>query len=376
MREERLRRCEEQQRKREHEQVELKKTNPFGQSSAAPTSAGVGSNIFGGAFRGAPGSNSVPAQSAVSSKKAEHSQSGHKDTLNLSSNSDGSDDETEEQDRFSEELAMKTAVKEAISSREDWTSSAPAYRPPLYLNTVPEASSLARAGERASDAKLTAKVDTNLKACGGCTAADATAEELRGLEREAYEHMVLDGIDEILERFIARVSAEGRQVVRYEMGGLPLPFSAQGDVYNVLWPSKAPQVSQTSAPSDRQYDASRVPPCEACGGPRIFEVQLMPNLVNTLRAEKIEGSEKAGAELRSTQNVDKETRKRQELEAALGKRLVASGRPDREPTMDSKLGLIWSTALIFVCEQDCCIPRDGVTGETWREEWVGLQFED
>lgn len=274
---------------------------------------------------------------------------------------------------------MKSAISEAAPSHEDWSRTSPRYQPCLYLDTVPEASSSARAGERAQAAKLTAKEAASLKASGGGTAANATDEELKGLEKEGYERMLLDGMDEVLEKFIARVGAEGRQVVRYELGGQPLPFSAQGEVFNALWPKKA-----AVSPSHRKYDTSRVPPCEACGGPRTFELQLMPNLVNTLRAERIIGDTHVGSLPDTQSTLDEETRKRRQLEAALGKRLanppssdgISRSESTSSTTLDTKTGLVWSTAIIFVCEADCCIPRDQAEGETWREEWVGLQFED
>ncbi|CAO1616898.1 unnamed protein product [Parajaminaea phylloscopi] len=381
-REERARQQVEQQRQREKDAAALKQVNPFSVATKTQGSFAFGSDLFGGGFK--PAGTGASAQEGAQAPQDTTSSAEGDDDSDASSSDE---EEEEEQDRLAEEMAMKAALSGVSARENDWTATTTSsYQPPLYLNTVPEASSSARAGERAANAKLTAKEAAELKASGGGTASNATSDELAGLEKEGYERMMLDGMDEVLEKFIARVGAEGRQVVRYEMGGQPLPFSAQGDVYDALWPAtKAVGSKVVGAAAARRYDASRIPPCEACGGARTFEVQLMPNLVNTLRADKIasapsDHAREIGEEspAKPAPSVDEETRKRQELEAALGKKLLASSDANntQETSLDRKTGLVWSTALVFVCAQDCCISRDSVEGETWREEWVGLQFED
>lgn len=296
---------------------------------------------------------------------------------------------------------MKAALTTASSSHSDWASKAPHYTPPLYLNTVPEASSSARAGDKAI--KLTKEAAALRKKAEAAKANDATDDELRGLEKESYERMMLVGVDEVLEKFMARVGAEGRQVVRYELGGQPLPFNGQGDLYDALWPKQkqgagittvgrgAAAAAAANAANGRSYDPSKVPPCEACGSKRTFELQLMPALVHTLRADKIQDADASqeGAKDSDAQQLDAEARRRRDLEAALGRRLAP--KPDADGISRSggeeaakasavasggKTGLCWSTAMVFVCEKDCCIPREEQEGESWREEWCGLQFED
>lgn len=370
-REARKREKAEQERARRAEEESKRKINPFS-SNTTGASSGASGNLFGGAF-GASGANSNPFSKPVEQAPQAPTASVEGDE------SESSEDEDEDEDeRMEEEAAMKAALQET-SANDPWASSASSYRPAYYLNTVPEASSSARAGEKAQKAKLTKSEAAALKSAGGGTAPDATAEELKGLEKEGYEKLMAVGMDDVLEKFIARVGAEGRQVVRYEMGGQPLSFSAQGDLYKMLWPKKA-----SARPT---YDASKVPNCEVCGSKRTFEAQLMPNLVNTLRPEKIEG-EDALADALSQAALDRETQRRQELSAALGKQLqpqpgadgiTRTSAEDLE-ALKRKTGLCWSTVMIFVCEKDCCIPRGGTAGnkegETWREEWVGMQFED
>lgn len=68
---------------------------------------------------------------------------------------------------------------------------------------------------------------------------------------EAYEADVLPGGDATFPKFSKRLQRAPQQCVRYSFGGTP------------LWPF--PQQPQA-------------PPCEACGAPRMFELQAMPAL--------------------------------------------------------------------------------------------------
>lgn len=394
---ERRRQQEEQSRKRKEEEEARSKVNPFASGASAMNGGGgLGGSLFGGG--GAFGSGGNPfstsaAPAAAPSTNAQPPAQQDATTEEEDDASDGSDSEAdsaaEDEARLAEELAMKAALTTASASQSNWVPSlAPHYAPPLYLNTVPESSSSARAGDKAS--KLTKEAAALKKKALAASADNATDEELKVMEKESYERTMLVGVDEVLEKFMARVGSEGRQVVRYELGGQPLPFNAQGELYDTLWPKAK------TAGHGRSYDPSRIPPCEACGSRRTFELQLMPALVHTLRADKIQGaeSEKDLATNDDDANVDAESRRRRDLEAALGRRLAPQ--PDKDGITRSKgdaaaaadgsstvaaggkTGLCWSTAMVFVCEKDCCIPRpeEGKDGETWREEWVGTQFED
>lgn len=405
-REQRLRLQAEQNQKRKDEEDAKRKINPFASGASQQTGGG----LFGGGFGDSAQANPFASASAAGEQSTDSpvaaGNEGQLQSSGANDEDDEEDDESEvdEQDRLAEEMAMKAAVEEAATNQADWTAKAPAYQPALYLNTVPESSSSARAGDKAETAKLTNKETASVKASQGLNASDS---ELKGLEKESYERMMLNGVDEVFEKFVARVGAEGRQVVRYELGGTPLSFNAQGEVYDALWPKasagRGTAVSKAAfgpqAGNQRSYDASKVPPCPVCNSPRNFEVQLMPALINTLRPEKIKGDDSTSGDANADQHLDAQTRRRMELEAALGKKLAAQ--PDADgitrtgaangqdaaatgpARLDRKTGLCWSTAMIFVCEKDCCIPRgtgeeggSNEEGETWREEWVALQFED
>ncbi|XP_061630942.1 programmed cell death protein 2-like isoform X1 [Phyllopteryx taeniolatus] len=73
---------------------------------------------------------------------------------------------------------------------------------------------------------------------------------------ETYEKSGARHGDRAFSSFRKRISACPRQILRYCRGGRPLLMSAH----------------ETPPP----------PPCEACGGPRTFELQLMPALVGLL----------------------------------------------------------------------------------------------
>jgi len=237
------------------------------------------------------------------------------------------DGDFDEEERLAEELAIKASLEEQRSQlQEDWTRTSSHYTTSLYLNTIPEP-------RRAQDSDVPSEPPV------------PTKEASAGGETEEYEQMTIDGIDDVFERFTRRLGTEARQVVRYEYGGTPLPFSAVGSLYKQLWPSGWRE----------PMDVSSVPPCSHCGAPRVFELQLMPNLANLLRVDKL--SDAAG--VLSSSNT--EEHRQAEISSLLGLKDTHS---------DLCTGIVWSTAVVFVCSRDCCSDTEG-----WAEEWVGLQHE-
>ena len=91
----------------------------------------------------------------------------------------------------------------------------------------------------------------------------------------------------------------------------------------------------------RVYDASSVPRCSSCGSVRVFECQLMPNLINMLRGsweeEKVTGRD------------------------AIKHAFVRDNK-------DAKRGLEWGTCFVYSCEKDC-------RSDCWREEAVYVQWD-
>ncbi|WFD45935.1 hypothetical protein GLX27_000562 [Malassezia furfur] len=302
-------------------------TNPFSMSSTSN-----GNSLFGS------GSlfSSTPQLPEADKKEDASAQNTPSETNDADEAEDDTDSEYDEEERLAEELAIKASIeqqREQLGADNDWAATAPCYTPALYLNTIPEPSRTSEKLEPPSKATLE-------------RAAESGADMDQGDEEE-YERMRVEGIDEVFERFTERLGSEARQVVRYEFDGVPLPFTGLGSVYRQLWPAN-------------KYDGSKVPPCPHCGAPRVFEVQLMPNLANLLRAEQLKHRTSLAA------GADDETRRRAEIASTLGIEVEKAGDGSALPT-----GIVWSTAIVFVCSKDCS-QNDG---EGWAEEWVAVQFE-
>ncbi|KAJ0029264.1 hypothetical protein NQD34_004261 [Periophthalmus magnuspinnatus] len=83
-----------------------------------------------------------------------------------------------------------------------------------------------------------------------------------GSGEEKYEKTKIRHGDSVFARFMKRISVCSEQILRYCRGGNPLFISEP--------PANMSQV---------------VLPCSSCGGPRTFELQLMPALVSLLQGE-------------------------------------------------------------------------------------------
>jgi pre-rRNA-processing protein TSR4 len=150
---------------------------------------------------------------------------------------------------------------------------------------------------------------------------------------------------------------------RYDLGGIPLPF-ASDDLYKRLFPSpnKSASTTVTRAASSvqhpqpgRGYSAASIPSCPHCGSRRIFEYQLMPNLINILGKETGTGEE------------DNTTTDEQRKETV--QRLLKSDPEGR--------GMEWGTILVFSCEKDCCLgPGNKEKQGAWSEELVLVHWDD
>ncbi|XP_041769954.1 programmed cell death protein 2 [Anopheles merus] len=85
-------------------------------------------------------------------------------------------------------------------------------------------------------------------------------DELSEAELDQYSSDQVE--DKTFDKFKERISADPEQVLRYERGGKP------------LWLS--PKLPQT------------IPPCGWCAGRRVFEFQIMPQLLNSLNSEQLD----------------------------------------------------------------------------------------
>lgn len=140
--------------------------------------------------------------------------------------------------------------------------------------------------------------------------------------------------------------------------GVPLPF-ASDEVLDMLFPLPPAEplpvtkaVFKVIPVQKRTYDPKCLTSCPICKSNRVFECQLMPNLINILRTEKTE------------KLTDEERRK------AVEKALKGGDAPDIR-------GMEWGTCMIFSCAKNCCIDDDGEfeARECWREELVLVQWD-
>ncbi|KAG8983935.1 hypothetical protein FRB93_006883 [Tulasnella sp. JGI-2019a] len=177
---------------------------------------------------------------------------------------------------------------------------------------------------------------------------------------EAYESTMGDVV---FQRFARRVSNEGHQCVRYELLGAPLPYQADA-VYERLFPRVGKDLAISASTNgtigfagERSYNASSIPACPVCKGLRVFECQLMPNILNVLKSSNpLQSAGTGGLEQKGQTTTN----------------------PGPYIDVDESPGMEWGTCMVFSCRDDCRI--DAVTSrkevaECWREEFVLVQWE-
>ncbi|KAI0255790.1 programmed cell death protein 2 [Lactifluus subvellereus] len=249
-------------------------------------------------------------------------------------------------DNASVSSLVVAALASATLAETAWQF-APSY-PPQYLSTI---------GEYLSPPKETPAERT------ACAVVDGDDQESHSRATEKYENSM--HTDHIFDRFSERTAHEPQQCVRYDLGGIPVPFASDG-LYKQLFPlsSDKPRLTTvTKATFSVQhqlsrrggYDESSIPPCPHCGSRRIFECQLMPNLLNILSGNSNDG----GEDVTTTDEQRKE---------AVQKLLKGN--------IDGR-GMEWGTILVFSCEKDCCLgPGNKEKQDTWNEELVLVHWDD
>ncbi|THH32374.1 hypothetical protein EUX98_g1823 [Antrodiella citrinella] len=267
------------------------KVNPFSlkaSSNAPVNSFGLGAQIFGAA----PASpdkavNNTPDPAG--------------------SRSPQSDDEGESSDEDGELL---TAMASTILEDSPWKS-APAYSP-LYLSTAAEYLPPPPKSRTSPEEAILEEAAEGKNKDGGW-------------KMEGYENSM--DLDHVFERFTKRVGYLGEQCIRYELGGVPLPYA--GDkVFDQLFPvPSSPYIAVTKGAftagnAKRTYSPASIPPCPICKSKRVFECQLMPNLINVLET---------GATNKTDDEPQTDEERRKEIELTLKKGLR---------------GMQWGTSLV------------------------------
>lgn len=303
------------------------KVNPFakqsGNGAASLSTFGLGSHVFGS---GSP--SLAPDPSPAQEPEADLPTSSHDN--DAASTDDNEDEENE----------LVVAMASASLESSPWQAM-PSYTP-LYLSTMAEYLPPPPKQKLPAGVRMEDSIGDEGKPAGGWAP-------------EIYENSM--DLDQIFERFAKRVSAEGEQCIRYELGGIPLPFSSD-KVFDRLFPAPKATVVVVgkdtlaqATPARRTFTTDSIPRCAICGADRVFECQLMPNLINVTRAA-------AAPEGKTLSDEER----REEVRATL------AGEGERA-------GMGWGTCMVFSCEKDCC-GQDGADRESWTEEVVLIQWDD
>ncbi|KNZ80136.1 Programmed cell death protein 2-like [Termitomyces sp. J132] len=306
------------------QQQHMPKKNPFSVCSVMTTNTfGIGAQMFG--------DTSPPLTGSAEPKPNKNDECDNE-------NDDASDDESSSEDE------LLTAMASVTVTDSPWKT-APSY-PPFYLSTVSEY----------LPPQLKSKVPPGTQITDRLVNEGSKGDKDKDISwaSEAYEDSL--EMDYVFERFTKRVAYEGEQCVRYELNGTPLPFSSD-KIFSSLFPSPpAPTVPVTKGAftvvntPKRTYFPTNIQACPVCHGKRVFECQLMPNLINVVKRPNDAGK----------QATDEERRKAVE-------RALKGGASDGS-------GMDWGTSMVFSCEKDCCFDDNGKEAkECWREEIVLVQ---
>jgi len=276
----------------------------------------------------------------------------NEDSVKGEEDEEGDPSDTEDEEGGPNVPSITTALEAtSLSSANEWAD-VPSYGP-IYLDTASEY--IAPPARTSKSTKQTGE--------GG-------DEGQWGME--GYEN--IRQINEVFERFLKRTGEEATQCIRYDLSGVPLAYT-EDSVYKRLFPIPPPEpgsqttltksafaVRDTNNARKPTYDPSVVAACSSCSGPRTFEFQLMPNLINILHPlAKSDGNGK-------TKKVSEEERKK-ELARMLGDGGNVKGEGEEE-----HLSMGWGTCMVFSCVSDCCL-LDGKEGKTgWYEEEVLVQW--
>lgn len=301
------------------------KINPFALKSSSGPSLGLGSQIFGGDDDDDEDEETAP-------NTTDQARSIDEDT----------DEESDEND---EEEDLVTAMASSSLESSEWTTS-PSYAA-CYLSTVSE---YVPAAAKPKVPKHTQTDDMP----------EPGKDKDMSWIAEGYENSM--ETDHVFDRFTQRAEYQGDQCVRYDISGTPLPF-ANDAVFDRLFPTPPSDPLPVTKPDfkvvpplpKRTFSSSTLPPCPHCRGKRVFECQLMPNLINVLKAPDEKASKKKQNDEERRKEVERVLKRSGELEDG-----------DME----------WGTCMVFSCEQDCSVEAGQQVKSCWREEFVLVQWDN
>jgi pre-rRNA-processing protein TSR4 len=128
------------------------------------------------------------------------------------------------------------------------------------------------------------------------TAAEDDEEGGGTWANEQYEKDQLPrGVDKQFKKFMDRVACEPSQCIRYEWDGSPLFYQL--------------------------HDGNHAGKCDACGAPRVYEMQLMPNVLSILPTAEYAAQQQKQEPARTLESMN--------------------------------VGMEFGTVLVYVCKNDC-----------------------
>lgn len=143
-------------------------------------------------------------------------------------------------------------------------------------------------------------------------------------EKDLYE----SPHDKTFDAFTRRLAQNQEQVLRYDFRGSPLLYNSTDAVATCF---VTPHAAGGAKVKVRASGPARgIPSCQSCGSARVFEMQLVPNLIF---------------------EVEKDDEDAMQLDGT---------------------GMEWGTIIVGTCANDC--GEEGVV--VWREEWCGVQWEE
>eukprot|EP01134_Creolimax_fragrantissima_P006801 CFRG6801T1 len=165
-------------------------------------------------------------------------------------------------------------------------------------------------------------------------------------QSEKYESVGGGPDTKTFYRFVKRLEREPRQCFRYELMGEPMNTKA-----------KIPQPQ----------------PCEQCGAPRVFEMQILPRLITCLDVD-VECDDRAtdissASRIRSAATIGNNTAKTSNNDATTP---MGTG-GDTMLSRGSVIDIDWATVTIYTCSKSCTKTADTNVKCFYTKEFVFVQ---
>ncbi|OCF75505.1 hypothetical protein I204_04361 [Kwoniella mangroviensis CBS 8886] len=243
----------------------------------------------------------------------------------------------------------KLSISPSPSSSTTLSPPIPAYQPAQYLTTIDEYLPPPDEVEYESSDDDDENAD----------------EELKGVMMDDnLERLFSQKVDEVFQRFVKRLEGSDgglKQVLRYDFGGIPLPYSSQSPITRKLFSGcEKPLGKNQELDVDSLYniDEKVIKRCEGCGGERTFELQLTPYLISLLKPDTISTTGQEGDKKNAQEKLTEEERKKELQELA---QKIKAGNADGNDEVEME----WGNIMVFGCENDCIGLNEEVVGVEW-----------